>query len=297
MMRRPFAIVFSVLLALSAAGCKTRLYELDDIADGPPRIDAAHIPDLAPPPDLTLPRVCRNIYVIDSNNFELSSFDPPTGKFTDLGRIKCPGGSSPESMAIGRDDTAWVSFADGKLYHVNTDTAACAATPYKIQHGLSGLIGMGFSSDQPGGTAETLYVVGGTNLVLVSRDLSTFVDTVIGHVPVSPELTGTGAAELFGFFPSMGGGTPAMIARVDKKTAALDQVIPIPQFANGGAAAFAFAFWGGSFFIFLQQNADPSTSVYRVDAKTGKLTTVLMDTGRHIVGAGVSACAPLGLDQ
>ena len=55
---------------------------------------------------------------------------------------------------------------------------------------------------------------------------------------------------------------------------------------------FAFATWGGDFYVFLRlYGMGESTRVYRVS--TSGLTEVLDDeTGRNIVGVGVSTCAP-----
>jgi hypothetical protein len=60
--------------------------------------------------------------------------------------------------------------------------------------------------------------------------------------------------------------------------------------------AWAFAFWGGDFWIFLQRSQDTSTTVYRFVTATQTLSTVIANTGRTIVGAGVSTCAPLRVE-
>ena len=36
--------------------------------------------------------------------------------------------------------------------------------------------------------------------------------------------------------------------------------------------AWAFAFWGGDFYVFLMRDIDNSTSVYKVKGNTGKVT-------------------------
>jgi hypothetical protein len=68
----------------------------------------------------------------------------------------------------------------------------------------------------------------------------------------------------------------------------------LPQLL-GNPSAWAFAFWGGDFWVFLQRDTDPSTSVYHVNGTTGSMTTALSNTSRTIVGAGVSTCAPVVL--
>lgn len=53
------------------------------------------------------------------------------------------------------------------------------------------------------------------------------------------------------------------------------------------------AFWGGDFWLFLRTSGAASTTVYQVDGKTFEQHAVIPDTGRGIVGAGVSTCATL----
>jgi hypothetical protein len=104
-----------------------------------------------------------------------------------------------------------------------------------------------------------------------------------------PELTGTGDANLWGFFPD-----PAMpqVARIDKVGAGLDRKFPLPALA-GNPSAWAFAFWGGDFWIFLQRDTDASTTVWHLKQSDGSVKAAVPNTGRKIVGAGVSTCAPI----
>jgi hypothetical protein len=49
-----------------------------------------------------------------------------------------------------------------------------------------------------------------------------------------------------------------------------------------------------AFWIFLQRAfADRSTVVYKLARASGELATAIPETGRTIVGAGVSTCAPI----
>jgi hypothetical protein len=59
--------------------------------------------------------------------------------------------------------------------------------------------------------------------------------------------------------------------------------------------AWVVAFWDRDFGVFLQLPAATSTVVYQVDGKTFTARAVIPDSGRSIVGAGVSTCAPLTL--
>ena len=55
---------------------------------------------------------------------------------------------------------------------------------------------------------------------------------------------------------------------------------------------YAFAQWGGDYWVFLIKNGEPSTTVYQVDGMTGAIKGTVPTTNRTIVGAGVSTCAP-----
>jgi len=159
--------------------------------------------------------------------------------------------------------------------------------------------GMGFSTDTAGGTTDKLYIAGSndasttTNAQLATLDVATMMTTTIpgGTVTGSPELTGNANAELWGFFPDA---TNPKISQINKATGALISPAALPQQLKGQPAAWAWAFYGGDYWIFLAKangtSADP-TIVYQV-SPTGQLKGMTPTTGRRIVGAGVSTCAP-----
>src|SRR5262249_52956749 len=102
------------------------------------------------------------IYVVDSAN-ELLSFDPrqlPRDPFHKIGTIKCKRGSSAFSMSVDRNGTAWVVFDDGSLEKVSIQDASCEPTNFAPGAAGAYTFGMGFSTDQPGGEAEKLYISG-----------------------------------------------------------------------------------------------------------------------------------------
>ena len=111
-------------------------------------------------------------------------------------------------------------------------------------------------------------------------------------LPGAPELTGTGDAKLWAFSPNL---MPPKVARLSKTTGAIESAFEAPGLA-GTPRAWAFAFWGGDFFIFLERATDGSTKVWKMNGLTGALSTVIPDTGRSIVGAGVSTCAPVEIN-
>ena len=101
-----------------------------------------------------------------------------------------------------------------------------------------------------------------------------------------------GKAELWAYLPNV---VPPKVARLSKSTGASETVLQVQGLA-GDPRAWAFAFWGGDFFVFLERATDSSTRVWKVDGASGALTPVLADTGRTIVGAGVSTCAPVEIN-
>lgn len=238
------------------------------------------------------------IYTIDQLSARISTFDPATRMFQDLGSLFCPstGGATPFSMSVDRQANAWVLYNSGQLFKVQLPGLACTATSWVSQAGLT-VFGMGFSTDQPGGSTETLYVGGGIDqsqpsFTLASIDLATMTATPIGSQTQLPEMTGTGNAELWGF---MTGATAASVVKFDKTTGAIVTTYSQPTL-TGTNTGYAFAHWGGDFWVFLIKNAEPSTTVYQVDGATGVIEGTTPTTGRTIVGAGVSTCAPVVIE-
>ena len=63
-----------------------------------------------------------------------------------------------------------------------------------------------------------------------------------------PEFTGNSNGELWGFFPQT---NPPSVSQIDKVSGAVIQSYPLTDLSSN-ANAWAFAFWGGDFYIFLQ---------------------------------------------
>lgn len=241
------------------------------------------------------------VYVVDENN-KFSQFNPSTKTFTDIGTLSCPAGSAtPFSMGVNRNAVAWVLYSNGQLFQVDTSSLNCTASSWTTQQGLQ-QFGMGFSANQAGSTEDTLFVAGGSSVnplsnptsKLATLDTSTFSATAVGTVTGWPELTGTGNAELWGWFPDE---SSPRIEQIDKTTGAAVKTYQLSQLA-GTPAAWAFAFWGGDFWIFLMRAdiigpTDLNTKVYQIDGMTGALKSTTDAPGRTIVGAGVSTCAPV----
>lgn len=246
------------------------------------------------------------VYVIDTNR-TLSSFDPRklgtnVDPFTELGRVTCPSepGAEPFSMAVDRSATAWIIYDSGELFTVNVREAplTCVKTGFMPQYDVA-RFGMGFAADAPGSTAETLFISGSslTSGLSTTRfgTLSTtppYALSLKGMLVGAPEMTGTGEGELWAFFPNVSSPKVAQLSKTDGSVTKIWSVSAL----SGSPRAWAFAFWGGDFYVFLERSSDLSTHVWKVNATTGALLSVLGNTTRHIVGAGVSTCAPVTIN-
>ena len=238
------------------------------------------------------------VYVVDSNN-KFSKFDPATKMFMDIGTLSCPAQllATPFSMGLDRDAVAWVLYSSGELFRVDTTNLNCTKSTWASPNGLL-QFGMGFSTNTQGGTEDTLFVAGGaaptgqtSSLATVSTQ--TFAATPVGTVTGWPELTGTGNAELWGWFPSDSSGTtPPRVEQINKTTGAAMKTFMMPDELKGAPGAWAFAAWGGDFWIFLAKGTG-KTIVYQIDGTNGTLKGQTPTQTRTIVGAGVSTCAPV----
>lgn len=242
------------------------------------------------------------VYVVDQDK-TLSSFDPRRvgngNPFTDLGRLSCPAefGAEPFSMSVDRNATAWIVYDSGELFTVNVKQTplVCTKTTFMPQQNVA-KFGMGFVSNAAGSKDETLFISGspltGSLTTTKFGTLSTTAPYTIslkGTLSGAPELTGTGDAKLWAFFPNV---TPPRVSQLDKADGHALTSWNAPQL-DGTPLAWAFAFWGGDFWIFLERTVDASTNVWRVNGQTGAVTNAVPDTNRRIVGAGVSTCAPV----
>jgi hypothetical protein len=154
---------------------------------------------------------------------------------------------------------------------------------------------MGFSANAAGSSADTLFV-SDSELTQPSTGGLAWIDTSsLVLTPVGPydqltgqraELTGTGDGRLFGAFE----GSPYVVAQIDKTTAHIISVAPqnainyAPDSSN-----FAFAFWGGDFWLFVGPGSTTDVFQYQVASNT---TTKRETEQFEIVGAGVSPGAP-----
>ena len=237
------------------------------------------------------------IYVVTSPENNLYAFKPQTNSFQAKGSLDCPAGAAdPFSMAVARDGTAHVVYSDGFIYRVSVfDTTQCDVAPYQAQ-GINQpffQFGMGYAADPGGG--ETLYVADisfvAPSVGLASIDTDTYELSFIGPFSENPgnalELTPTGGTgPLFGYFLNdlEPGGT---LVQIDTDTA---EIVESTKLSAGNASnSLAVAWWGGAFYIFT--GAAGTTQVTRYDPTT-QTSSVVATLGEHVVGAGVSTCAP-----
>ncbi len=242
------------------------------------------------------------VYVWALNN-NIYSFDPPSKTFTLVATPDCKA-SSPNSMAIDRNLVAWLNYASPALgtpndyiYKFDLKTKkGCTASGIKIPAGYT-QVGMGFSSDTPGGSTETLYVDGIAGGGLAKVDMTKKTIVPIGNFSNDPnlkgqscELTGTGNALLYGYFTT----SPYVrVAQLDKTNANAISDTALKGFAPPND--WAFSFWGGNFYLYAYPNASgsPNSSVIQYDPNTGALDLAYVaNAGFTIIGAGVSTCAP-----
>ena len=246
------------------------------------------------------------VYVVDTSD-RLYSFNPrdPNNAFRLLGTLRCPTGSAldgsgkahPFSMSVDRMGRAWVLYNSGEIFWASTKDASCTASGFKPRQSGFELYGMGFVSDTAGAEQETLYLAGGPYNNQSVGDLgrvdSALTVSKIGSLRLqgqsSPELTGTGKAELWGYFP---GGSP-FVAQIDKATAMNKATYSLPRL-TGTPTGWAFAHWGGRYYVFITVSTGGDKSyVYEFDPATGMAKVFLSDTKIKVVGAGVSTCAPV----
>ena len=262
---------------------------------------APNAPNASIPLTATVSTACTEasqwIYTVDGSSSMLSRFDPATLTFTDIAMLNCPASSGgPFSMAVDQNAVAWVVYSDGSLYKVDTGTGRCQATSFDVDpNGSFGQgFGMGFVFD-PSTNVDTLYIAGGEGSMDTQSELAAVSFPALAVTPIgtitagNAELTGTGDGSLWGFIPnSLTPDDQTVLVRLDPSSGKTLEKHSYPSLNSTLSQSWAVKFWGGSFWIFL------GSSIYEVPRDTpDTITTAIAYTGRNIVGAGVSTCAPL----
>jgi len=209
----------------------------------------------------------------------LYRFYPDKLQFVRVGQVACPTVAGTFSMAIDRRGTAWVEYTDGRLFAVDTTNATCKATGFRPGQAGFETFGMGYSLNGDAANGETLYVAGAG---LASLDTKTFNLSFLGSLTFGrTELTGLDT-QLFAF--SVGSGVIAGLNKANGATEVVHRTTAVNEHA-----AFAFAQWGGDFWVF---TGDNHSIVTQYSPTADKSSVVVKDTGMLIVGAGSSTCAP-----
>ncbi|WP_437816333.1 hypothetical protein [Sorangium sp. So ce1078] len=272
------------------------------------------------PPPVSAPGPCsevtHHIYAVSAYS-ELYSFHPATMEFRSIGQFDCSipidgwqrESVSPLSMAVDREGVAWILSSNGRVVRLDIATGRCEPTSFKGIERAVPWFGMAFASDGTPGQ-ETLYVREAlltpqpdeeANRVAPTRALGVF-DTrrhtlrLLGTgAGGDADLTGTGEGRLFGFVKGLPGET-ASLDEFNRATGARRSATPLPGVNIHSSASWAFATWGGDFYLFVS-NPDPvdmiTSSVYRFNPASPAPPELLRgDLPIGVIGAGVSTCAP-----
>jgi hypothetical protein len=246
------------------------------------------------------------VYVLSTDD-GIYSFDPPSKQFNLVAQLNCDttGQLTPNSMAIDRNAVAWINYvapddSSGVVYRFDLTTKKCEKAPaVTLDYGWTRL-GMGFSTDAAGSTNETLFVAGtadqltGVGPGLGKLNMANHQVVPIGDFasPLSgqsAELTGTGDGRLFGFFTS----SPVEVAQIAKTASGgVVAITKEKKVTSTPPLAWAFSFWGGSFYLYMSDGTSNST-VTKFDPSANTLNPSYATAPFIIVGAGVSTCAPL----
>jgi len=270
-----------LLHCANAGGPAAARIDLDAGAPAPdaaPEGGAFDNVEAPPPDDVECAETNKQIYVLATDK-ALYRFYPDKLQFVRVGEVACPTGAGTFSMAIDRHGTAWVEYTDGRLFAVDTATAKCKTTAF--QPGQTGFetFGMGYALNDGAAGGETLYVAGAG---LAALDTKTFELDFRGSLNFGrTELTGLDQ-QLFAFSVNSG-----VIAGLNKTTG--ETLVTHRTTAVNERAAFAFAQWGGDFWVF---TGDQHSIVTQYSPTGDKSQVVVQNTGMLIVGAGSSTCAP-----
>lgn len=233
----------------------------------------------------------KKIYLVANQN-DLYAFSPATkgiAAYESIGRLNCPSSSTPQSMAVDRNGTAYVFYSSGQLFRVSTSDASCTAIP-SYRHPVPDnpvMLGMGFTATTPGSKEEVLYIQS-PDFGLARVDTSTFqVEQTKKFPGIAAELTGGQDGKLFHF--------EAMTGKLAEINLATMQSSFVHSLSIQGISAWAFARWGGQFYLFTAGFGLSKTTIY--NPATGLEELRDANVGFTIVGAGQSTCAPLEMPK
>lgn len=233
----------------------------------------------------------RDVIYLVTLESKLLAFDPEKpgmSAYSAVGDLDCNRYSSPQSMAVDRNGIAWVFYSSGHLYWVSTADASCQGTKYVHPSGNTQL-GMAFTSDRPNAPEETLYIAS-PSLGFATLDTTSLRVRTIDAAPVKGELAGGADAKLFMFTPTGYGEYGASrLDEVDRRS--YEPGLAHRMKSQTPLQAWAFARYGGLFYIFTSEFGEPSKcTVVDVEGKIERVRDA--DIGYRIVGAGQSTLVP-----
>ncbi len=292
-------LVFALVVACSS---KTPTPGVEE-QDGSTSADAAVFPandgGLGGDGSSTVPACAdetRLVYVVTEER-SLYRFRPETQALELVGLLNCDkSGANPTSMAIDRSGKAYVLYSDETLWKVDIHDATCQPTNYETGQSNFVKFGMGFSTNSNGGSTEALYLSDHFGKGLAALDVKTLRLRTVGEYTgelrgQTSELTGTGDGKLYGFFVT----SPAQIAEISKGTGEIINPRALPNVYPGNA--WAFAFYGGDFYLFTNASGslprnEGGSDITRYRPSDGSIVKLKEKIGVKVVGAGVSTCAP-----
>jgi hypothetical protein len=217
------------------------------------------------------------------------------GEATDLGRQIL-------SMSVDRNGLIWVLVRSTSLGRALLTIDASKGFECSRRGALSGPLkplDIAFAA-QPEGTGEALFAVLDRSPSNPPRTAPLGVVTTVGSTVESKEigliddanatLTGTGDGRLFAYFS-----TSNAIVPIDPKTGKGLPGISLPAEEALTRFSLPFAFFGGAIYIFPNSNSFQKRygDVWRVNLTTRSTEKVYLLPEGDIIGAGVSACAPV----
>ncbi len=246
------------------------------------------------------------IYVL-SDSGEIWSFDPEDLYFKRIAEVSCGGFSSTFSMGVSRKARAWIQYQHGDLYTVDLndpgDPIDCLDPGFEHGHPKFPNFGMAFVANSVFDTCDKLHAHTAIGPAIIGPDVGAlgvidpFSLELEELAPIDyawGELTGTSTGRLFAYQ----GSAPPLLNEYDKETGELLDTLALPGLTSD--SAFAFAWWGGDFYLFHDPNDfGDSSDVWHLDYDESDgngqaLTKIVSPAPVRIVGAGVSTCVPAG---
>ena len=260
--------------------------------------------------------VTQSIYAIDESG-ALLRFDPTllgsANPVQSLGTPACtPGasltGTDPAyvvSMSVDRIGTVWVLYSSGELFTIDPATLACAATNFTPQQHGWDLFNLAFAG--PGGPSmQSIYIDGGmidlsppVGFALIDRgSLQVQALGSLAGADASVALAGTGDLQLFGLYLAFA--STSHIREIDRSSGAnLSPALTVSGVFDANTVAWAFAHWGGKFWIFATRrdpvSSEQTTTLWSVDRVSGMQQMQIASVAYTPISAGSSTCVPVQL--